>query len=333
MNLTQLLIKLGGQVSASAREALHRLPVEERSAPTRHDGADVIFRIDDEVEPIIDAFLESHAETLGGVVLIAEGMGVDGKQVYPAGSKENDAALRFLVDPIDGTRGLMFDKRSAFFLAGIADNRPGDLRLSDIHTAVMVEIPTTRAFLQDELWAIRGQGAQAQTRNLVDHSVSPRVLQPSRAKELRGGFGQISRFFHPGKEVLAELEEELMLRLYPEVGDEAILTFEDQYASSGGQLYELLTGKDRWIADLRDGLFRRFRRAGQRIGHVCHPYDLSAHLIGQEAGIELTDRHGEPLDGPFDTLSPMDWIGYANRAIRDEIEPALQELIDQFDIR
>jgi hypothetical protein len=223
----------------------------------------------------------------------------------------------------------MVGKRSAFLLAGAAPNRGPVTRLSDVAAAVMVEIPTDRALFSDALWAVKGQGARGFSRNLVDGSKTGLKISPTREKTLRGGFGQISRFFHPGKEILASLEEELVETLYPGQKDGEIAAFEDQYICSGGQLYELLTGKDRFTADLRQSLYSKFRREGKRTGHECHPYDLAAHLVGKEAGVELTDAAGAPLDAPLDTSSGVDWVGYANAAIRCEVELVLLRLIQK----
>ena len=49
-----------------------------------------------------------------------------GVKVFPEGTREADAEIRLIVDPIDGTRGLMYDKRPAWALAGVAPNKgPG----------------------------------------------------------------------------------------------------------------------------------------------------------------------------------------------------------------
>ena len=47
--------------------------------------------------------------------------------VLPEGTPEADAVWRVIVDPIDGTRGLMYQKRSAWILTGVAPNRGKDL--------------------------------------------------------------------------------------------------------------------------------------------------------------------------------------------------------------
>ncbi len=297
-----------------------------------HAASDVIYQIDRDAEDIIVAALEERAGAFGGVALVAEGIGEGAEEisVYPRGMREDGAALRFIMDPIDGTRGLMYDKRAAFFLAAAAPNRGRATRLADLEAAVMVEIPTTRLYRADTLTAARGQGARGATRDLLRHTRHPFVPRPSAEASIQGGFAQVSRFFHPGKELLARLEEELLETLFPKAQDGEIMTFEDQYISSGGQLYELLMGHDRFTADLRAGLYRRLRGEGQRTGHTCHPYDVAGHLIGTAAGLVITDSQGQPLDAPLDTTSAVDWIGYANAGIRAQVEPVLLRLIRQY---
>jgi len=327
------LQSLGAELSEAVQAVLRDVPLAERIQPDRHSGSDVIYRIDSEVEPLIEERFEQHAAGLGGIVLVAEGIGETEVTCWPKGSSPDDAALRIILDPIDGTRCIMFEKRSAFFLAGAAPNRGEDTRLSDIEVAVMVEIPTTRAALRDECWAIKGQGAFVETVDLRTSDRSKTPISPPPCTSIEGGTVCFSRFFNPGKEVLAQLEEDLIAELFPDAVSGQIITFDDQYTSSGGQLYELLMGHDRLIADLRDGLYRRFEREGRRTGHVCHPYDLAAHLIGSEAGLILCNKDGSALDAPFDTQAPADWIGYANATIQAQVEPALSRLLDRDSLR
>src|SRR5688500_17615055 len=95
-------------------------------------SADTIYRIDTAVEPILDAFCAEWAETTP-LVLIAEGAenekGEEGIVVYPRGSRAEDAHIRLIVDPIDGTRGIMHDKRAAWALAGVAPTQAPNTRL------------------------------------------------------------------------------------------------------------------------------------------------------------------------------------------------------------
>lgn len=324
--LREFLELTGERVSEAVREALHTVGAGDCSRVEGKAGSDVIYAIDRVAEAVIVEAFRKEAARLGGILLVAEGLGETETCCFPESLPAEDARWRVLMDPVDGTRCIMYDKRSAFFLAGAAPNHGHQTRLSDIEIAVMVEIPTTRSYMADTYSATRGGGVRGFRKNLLTgekESISPK---PNCESSIRGGFAHFARFFSPGKEVLAKLEESLLERLFPDVQAGEILTFEDQYASTGGQLYELLTGKDRFVADLRATLYKS--RAGTlRPGHVCHPYDLAAQLIGNEAGVEITDVAGNPLDGPFDTTTAMDWIGFANAEIRKEIWPVLKPLL------
>src|SRR3954469_25261982 len=74
---------------------------------TRTSSADTIYRIDAEVDPILESFCEDWGKSTP-LVLVAEGLeDEDGNEVehrvFPRGTREDDAILRIIVDPIDGT--------------------------------------------------------------------------------------------------------------------------------------------------------------------------------------------------------------------------------------
>lgn len=317
---------IGEDIAAKVSNMVINEGIESASRIHDISPEDVIYRIDRIAETVLLEGLAEIAPGVGGIILVAEGVGESGVTVFPESPDTGAAQWRLLVDPIDGTRGLMVDKRPAFFLAGIAPNRGCETRLSDICAAVMVEIPTTKMHLADTFSAIRGNGVRGVRRNRISGGRENFLPLPTQSGRLHGGFAQFSRFFSPGKELLARIEEELLASLYPDAAPGEIVAFEDQYISSGGQLYELLTGKDRFVADVRGTLYRKYADS-LRAGHVCHPYDLAAHLIGSEAGLIVTGIGGEPLDGPFTTTHPMDWIGYANKEIFDEVSPVLNCLL------
>ena len=328
----EVLCQIGEAVCRKVHQALREQSIEERSAVHFEGVDDTIYQIDRDVEDIIVPLLEQQAAALGGVVLIAEGIGEDSADglVLPANINSSEAAVRIIMDPIDGTRGIMYDKRAAFFLAGAAPNKGPNTRLQDIEVAVMTELPTSRSVLTDTLWAIKGNGAHRFTLHLEKNSREDRHIRPSQSNTLYGGFGQIARFFPPGRDILAGIEEAMVEELFPDAPEGKAILFEDQYISSGGQLYEMLVGHDRFVADIRVALFRKLKQASRKIGHVCHPYDVCAALIGTEAGVVITDIAGNPLDAPLDTTSGVDWIGYANTRIQAQIEPALRAAIQKF---
>src|SRR5690349_16538377 len=290
-------------------------------------SADTIYKIDTAVEPILDAFCAEWANTMP-LVLIAEGaeneQGEEGVVVYPRGSRAEDARIRLIVDPIDGTRGIMYDKRPAWALAGVAPNRGPTTRLRDIEIAVMTELPTSKMGFADVLWAIKGRGARGERVDLSGGHVSPLTFRPSTAVNIDHGFASVANFF-PGTKVLAsELMEHLVRHLVGPADVTRATVFDDQYISTGGQFYELIVGHDRFNADLRP-LF--YRLQGQPEGLCCHPYDCATLLVAEEVGVAVTDGLGRPLDGPLDTTTGLSWAAYANAELRKRIEPLLLKFI------
>lgn len=296
---------------------------------SRSSAADTIYQIDTAVDPLLEAFCDQWAAEEGPLVLVAEGLeDASGKEVdfrvFPSGASEREAALRLIVDPIDGTRGIMYDKRPAWALAGVAPNKGPATRLRDIEVAVMTELPTSKMGLADVLWAVRGSGAKGSRVDLRTRAAKPLRLSPSRAAKIDHGFASIVNFF-PGTKVLAgELMEHLARNLIGVADVTRATVFEDQYISTGGQWYELIVGHDRFNADLRPAFYQL---QGQPQGLCCHPYDCATWLIAEEAGIVLTDAAGEPLDGPMDTTTGLSWVAYANADLRRTIEPLLLQFL------
>jgi hypothetical protein len=331
----QKLLELGRLVRGAvvSQRACHGGAVGEMASVRKDTVADTIYALDTHVEPVIVDFCTHWAKELP-MVVIAEGLegegGREGVAVFPPAMDEKDAPVRIIMDPIDGTRGLMYDKRSAWFLAGVAPNKGLDTRLSDVQIAVQVELPTSKQTLADLLWAVSGKGAHGmreEVRGSVFQKSHDLVIAPSRADNIDHGFATISNFFPGTKELASRLMERIVESCLGDVGQGRGIVFDDQYISTGGQLYELMMGHDRMNADLRP-LFYQIR--AQLIGMCVHPYDMAALLIAQEAGVEITDGLGGALDGPLDVLTPLHWAGFANKALRDRAAPVMQETLRQW---
>jgi hypothetical protein len=306
-------------VASRQRRGLHEVD--------RATAADTIYSIDTLVDPILEDFCREFSRDVP-LVLIAEGVegdgGAEGVKVFPEGARESDAKVRLIVDPIDGTRGLMYDKRPAWALAGVAPNNASSNRLRDVEVAVMTELPTSKMAQADVLWAIKGQGAKGVRESLADPTVAwtDLVLAPSSSPRIDHGFAMVSNFF-PGTKVLAsELIEHIVRELIGAADVTKATVFDDQYISTGGQFYELIVGHDRFNADLRP-LF--YRAQHQPEGLCCHPYDCAAMLIAEEAGVILTDGLGATLNGPLDVTTGLSWAGFANRELHDRIQPLIVE--------
>src|SRR3954469_3503823 len=150
----------------------------------RDSAADTIYQIDTLVEPLLEDFCAEWAKTTP-LVLIAEGLenerGEEGMKVFPESAKDRDCPIRLIVDPIDGTRGIMYDKRPAWALAGVAPNRGDKTRLSAIEVSVMTEPPTRKMGFGDVLGAIKGRGAQGRREDLASSASQPLRIAPSSA--------------------------------------------------------------------------------------------------------------------------------------------------------
>ena len=383
-----------------------------QSAVSRSSMADTIYAIDAAVDPLLESFFEEWGHETP-LVLVAEGMedehGTEGPVTFPRGSRADRALIRVIVDPIDGTRGIMYDKRAAWGLAGVAPNKGPGTRLRDIEVAVMTELPTSKMGFGDVLWAVRGQGTRAvrerleEKKSLVEPPVflddlthrpvgrvltkmgkvadehvmealnaqqrhggrvgdilvgmgrvseqdvqialafqkgeepelapaimsvitgEPLRVRPSQATDISHGFASVSNFFPGTKELASRLMEHVAGHLIGPADVTKATVFDDQYISTGGQFYELVVGHDRFNADLRPAFYKM---QGQPPGLCCHPYDCATVLVAEEAGVTVTDELGRPLDGPLDTTTSLNWVGYANPALRRKIEPLVRAFVD-----
>lgn len=290
----------------------------------RVTAADTIYRIDKVGEDALLAWFESRWPASLPVDVIAEGLGDEKGHRFPAGARE--AALTILIDPIDGTRGLMYDKRPAWFLAGAAPSgdRPG--RLRDLRAAAMVEIPTSRQTLADEITAWADSTgttfhSRARRSDLSGGDSRPINLHPSTAGDLRHGFASFANFFPEGRTEIQRIEDCFLRAHLPETPSPTPLVFNDQYISTGGQLYELISGRDRFVADLRPLVFHRH---GLDECLSCHPYDLACLPVARSSGCVVEDPWGGALDAPLDTTTPVAWVGYANRTLAERLRPLLR---------
>ena len=152
---------------------------------------------------------------------------------------------------------------------------------------------------------------------------APLSLRPSSSADIADGFCSIARFFAGGRDILASIDDEIAQAASTERRQGKAYCFEDQYLSTGGQLYELVLGHDRFLADLRPLLMPLLRERQLIPGLCCHPYDLCTELIAREAGIEITNALGDPLNAPLNLEANVAWAGFANTGIRRLIEPLL----------
>jgi fructose-1,6-bisphosphatase/inositol monophosphatase family enzyme len=311
------------RIRADVVRACEEAAVRTLAGVAREDEGDTIYAIDRVAEEtLVEEIERSIASAEAPVRLVAEGL-PGGETIVPAGADHRRVRWTVIVDPIDGTRGLMYQKRPAWILTGAAAG-PGPHTLADIEVAVQTEIPLVKQHLCDELWAVRRQGAAAQRVDRLTGRSAPLELQPSTSATIAHGFATIARFFPGNRGELGAIDDELVAALLGPPQPGKAQAFEDQYISTGGQLYELVAGHDRFVADLR-ALVEQRRPGGAAL--CCHPYDLCTELIARELGVVVTDEHGQPLRAPLDVSADVNWIGYASETLRMQVEPHLQRIL------
>ena len=305
--LAPLLVAVAETVRDDVLTACREQDVDELAAYDDSGPGDTAFAVD----RVSEARLLDLVHALGVPIrLVAEGLD-------PAGVDLGGAPPQWtlLVDPLDGTRQLAHQKRSAWVLLGAA--RGVGARLADLEVSVAVEVPVVKAGQADVLWAVRGQRTAGERVDLRDGSRRELPVRPSSAAGIEQGYGGVARYFPGAREELAGIDDAVVRRVLGPARAGKAQAFEDQYCT-GGTLVELAVGHDRWACDLRPLL------GTARAGICAHPYDLAGWLVAAQAGVHVVAPDGGPLDAPLDLASDVAWAAYANDAVRALVEPALQ---------
>lgn len=310
------LAELGAGVRDALRASLARQDLERSSAVVRDGEGDTIFGIDVDAERILLELAEGWSRS-DAFTLVAEGIEPASGLVLGQGEPQ----ARLIVDPIDGTRGLMFDKRSAWCLAAVAPESGAATRLTQVACAHMTELPTSRHGRVDELWASRGVATCGRRLELASGIAREFTPRPSRATDLKHGFATVCSFFQGGKELTARIDEDLIGAAIGGWDHRKAEVYTDQYISSGGQLAELALGRDRFVLDVRPLVHRAMGYAGS----LCSkPYDLCTVLVAQQAGCIVLAPDGSTLDAPLDTTTNLAFAGYANSVLADRLAPLVR---------
>lgn len=319
----RLLCGLQAHIRDAFVAARHR-QARKFSRVTAVTAADTIYYVDRLSEEAILGWFEEHWPHSAPVELVMEGL--EGEAVtFPRGTRVDRTKWKCILDPIDGTRGVMYDKRPAFTLAGVAPQRGARTRLDDLVVVAMTELPVSKQDRADQLSAVRGEGVVAETYDLVRGTRRRWKPRPSQANHFEHGFASLARFFPEGKGLLATLEEALWRELGVLGKNGGQLVFDDQYISTGGQLFELIVGHDRMLGDLRPPAYAKLGLSTRAL--CCHPYDICTALIAREAGCVVESPDGSPLRVPLDTTTPVAWMGYSNPMLARIVRPVLRRVM------
>jgi fructose-1,6-bisphosphatase/inositol monophosphatase family enzyme len=317
----RLLCELGDRIRDGVVQG--RAGAGDLTAVAHESAADTIYAIDKLSEVAIHAWFSAHWPADEPVEIVMEGLD-DGHLCFPAGQTPETTKWKCLIDPIDGTRGLMYDKRPAWALAGLAPQRGDATRLSDIFVAAMTELPTTKQWRADQISAVRGGGLVTNSCDVRTGETAPLTLRPSGADDFRHGFSWLVKYFPEGRTLTAQIEEALWDEIVGLGRDPSPVVFDDQYISTGGAFYELLAGHDRLVGDLRPLIYHRLDLDASL---VCHPYDVCTALLLEEAGVIYEHPLGGFPDAPMDTTSGVAWVAYANPRLAAQARPVLQNIL------
>ena len=344
------LEELASRVSADVRrqvEAAHHQGGATTLAGIAGQGAgDTTFVLDQGPEAAVQAWAEEQA-TRGPLSVLTEdagwrhlGPGPDGTPAELPGFDHGGPCV--VVDPVDGTRGLMFDLRAAWVAIAAVPPRPsgaGPPRLAEAALGLLLELPTSRGGRACRLrgwsagWAppeAPGVDERGCLEDLLDlppaaTRLSTYPLAADADDRVDRGFFPVFRYHPAQRRLLAELEEDLFARLERHEGAHLRDVYDDQYICNAGQLALLAQGRYRMCADLRAVLPRH--DGGPPV--TSKPYDVAGAVVcARGAGAVVHGPDGRDLDVPLDATTPVAWCGYHNDATAARIAPHVAGALD-----
>jgi len=302
--------------------------LEELSKVGEIGAGDVAYKIDLPAEEVLDEFCTRWSEEVP-LVLVSE---KTGKRVYSRNMKEDECEIRLIVDPLDGTREIMYNKERAWVLSGIAPNKGPNTSLDDIEITMQTAVRTTRESIDDQFYAVKGRKPVREVWDIDERKkIKELSITPSKAKTVEHGFFPIISYFEGFKGLIGGLSDTLWERTVGQVERGRAKIFDDQYISSAGELAYTFTGIYRGVIDIRPLIEIM---GGKTPGLCSHPYDLCTKLIAEQAGC-MVNCYAVYPDGRIERKVPLDaetnvaFIVYANKDIEAQVDPALKLILKE----
>lgn len=317
---TERLTELCGRIRVEVRAGLAEARPGRVERPVRQGVGDVTYGIDAVSERVIDAWLEQVGAEQP-LSLLTEDAGW--RHAGPGSPTGFDhGGPRIAIDPVDGTRNLMADLRSAWTVVSLAGPGTGQPRLSDQTLGLVSEIPDTRGGRYRVLRAQAGGPCSLALHELGDDTlVAESELVADDDARADHGYFPFFRYAPELRPALAAIEAEFFRRLGEHEGAETRHCFDDQYICGAGQAVLLALGTYRSMVDVRGWVAER---AGLTTT-TGHPYDVAGAIVcARAAGCEFTDAEGRELDFPIDCETPVNLVGWTNAATRRRLWPHLR---------
>jgi hypothetical protein len=286
------------------------------------------------IDAVADRWVHALAREVGRVAparILCEGVG-------EIRCGRGEPALRILVDPIDGTRALMADLRSAWVLTGIAPEAAGGAgaagrapTTADLWLSLQSEIPASDRIHRLEYLAIRGKGCFERRIALEGGASSPpRRFKANKTDPARGGYHNFLRYLPDERALLASVEAGFFDLAKRRLGLDPVRTYDDNWLCAAGQLWLVAGGRARMCADLRAWISREIRKPTI----ASHPYDLCALLVATEAGAPVLAVDREltfpPLAEPLDLTTDVSFVAFTNEATKRRLLPILRKTLATF---
>jgi hypothetical protein len=262
----------------------------------RTEGGDDVFGVDARAELALVTALVALGDRWPGVAI------VEGHD-EPLAVGDANGPWRYIVDPVDGTRGLLAGKRSAWVLLGAGREAR---TLEQLEVGAAVEIPTRRAAVGLVAHAARGGAAHAVDDDLTGAGRAPRPVElVPRGGDLARRFVTVVRLAPGSHAPIGEWADRHLAGLE---------VYDDLAPCTGGYLMGLAAGNDAAVFDPRPLLVP---------GHLAaHPYDLASLVVTRAAGAVVEALPPGPLDVPLDCTTPVAWAGYADEEVARRLRPA-----------
>jgi hypothetical protein len=307
----------GALLEAEARGSLHSI-----ARPHGLGQGDVTFGLDLPSEARIQVWQRELARSEPLSVLTEDAgwrhLGPDGRGGARELSGFDHGGPRIAIDPVDGTRNLMADLRSAWTVVAFAPPGADQPRLSDCTGGIVSEIPGTLA-ARYRRFCSSGTSCRAELWDLERTSrLRANVLRVDDDDRPDHGYFPFFRYGPAQRPAIARLEADFFARLERLEGSDPRSIYDDQYISSAGQLVLLALGRYRMVVDASELVRRRLELPGA----TSKPYDLAGAVVcARAAGVIVTAAEGGELDFPIDATTPVGYAGYANRRTQARLEP------------
>jgi fructose-1,6-bisphosphatase/inositol monophosphatase family enzyme len=290
--LAEQLTEVGRAVRSVVLAGRHA----EDAAVVRTEGGDDVFGIDARAdEALLEELTRRCGERWPGSVVIE---GFDDPQ--PVG--DPDGPWTYLVDPVDGSRGLLAGLRSAWVLLGAGRSAE---TLEDLEVGVAVELPTERAALGRVGRADRSGHLVVEDDDLVGGGApQPVHLRPKADADLARTFVTVVRLTPGGHGPIGAWADQHLAGLE---------VYDDLYPCTGGQMMAVASGAAAATLDPRPLLHPG--------GFASHPYDLAALVLARAAGVVVEALPPGPLRVPLDTDTNVAWAAYANAQVAERLRP------------